>query len=288
VPNKHPLSIMATTPGYKQGAFLPKWFGRFGNNVQQISNALYYCKKYSIHFDMAPHPMIEDIDLPFGEKRMPGNENQWSYFYFMEGEECNFPDEDLRVLNFQRKDLCERYILPKLKIDHSKIEEPFDGLVIHLRGGDVFSNPHPHYVQNPLSYYLELLRIPKYQNNTIIVAEDNTHPLIPAFTKLMVPILYLPEADSLEVLLTAESLATSGVGSYAIAAALCSRNIKKLYCTNIWLDESLTPVMLKDHLDVLCMDIDPYKYIKKGDWKITNESITKLLTYTENKSFRRL
>jgi hypothetical protein len=104
----------------------------------------------------------------------------------------------------------------------------------------------------------------------------------------MIPILYLPEADSLEVLLTAESLATSGVGSYAIAAALCSRNIKKLYCTNIWLDESLTPVMLKDHLDVLCMDIDPYKYIKKGDWKITNESITKLLTYTENKSFRRL
>lgn len=288
MPNKHPLSIMATTPGYRQAAFLPKWFGRFGNNMQQISNALYYCKKYNIHFDMAPHPIIEDIDLPFGEIRMPGNENQWSYFYFMEGAECNFPDENLQVLNFQRKELCEKYILPKLKIDHGKVEESFDGLVIHLRGGDVFSNPHPQYVQNPLSYYLELLKIPKYQNNTIVVAEDNTHPLIPAFTKLMIPVLYLSEVQSLEVLLTAQSLATSGAGSYAIAAALCSKNITKLYCTDIWLEESLTPIMLKDHLEVLCMDIDPHKYIKKGDWTINNETITKLLTYTEHKLFRRL
>ena len=278
---------MATTPGYKQGAFLPKWFGRFGNNIQQLSNALYYCEKNKIHFDMAPHPLIEDIVLPFGETRMPGDENQWSYFYFLRGEECNFPGENLEVLNFQRKLICEKYIYPKLKIDHSKVEEPFDGLVIHLRAGDVFSNPHSHYVQNPLMYYTELIK-KYYIGNAIVVAEDNSHPLLSIFTRLNIPILQLSEQDSLEVLLSAEAIATSGVGSYGIAAALCSRNLKKLFCTNLWLDEGLNPTMLKDHLDVFCMDIDEYKYIKKGDWKITNETIHKLLSYTENTLFRRL
>ena len=279
---------MATTPGYKQGAFLPKWFGRFGNNIQQITNAIYYCEKYKIHFDMASHPMIDDINLPFGETKMPGDENQWSYFYFMEGKECNFPGENTAVLNFQRKLIAEKYIYPKLQIDHTKVQEPFPGLVIHLRSGDVFTNPHPNYIQNPLSYYLELLKISEYQNNTIVVAEDDKHVLVKIFQQLKIPLLYLSEKDSLEVLLSAENLATSGVGSYPIAAALCSRNIKKLYCTSIWLEESLNPKMLKDHLDVFCMDIDEYKYISKGEWKITYDILNKLLHYSENKSFRRL
>lgn len=279
---------MATTPGYKKEAFLPKWFGRFGNNIQQITNAIYYCEKYKIHFDMAPHPLIEDIVLPFGETRMPGDENQWSYFYFTKGQECNFPNENIDVLNFQRKLIAEKYIYPKLKIDHSKIEEKFDGLVIHLRSGDIYQhNTHPHYVQNPLFYYIELIKN-NYQGNTIVLVEDEKHPLISVFEKIGIPILQLSEKDSLEVLLSAEAVATSGVGSYAIAAALCSRNLKKLFCTNYWLEDSINPLMLKDHLDVLCMDIDEYKYIKKGDWKINNETIQKLLSYSENTSFRRL
>lgn len=278
---------MATTPGKKSDAFLPQWFGRFGNNIQQISNAIYYCRKHEIYFDMAPHPMIEDIELPFGEKRMPGNENQWSYFYFMKGEECNFPEEDLKVLNFQRKEICEKYIYPKLKIDHVKVEETFPGLVIHLRSGDVFSNPHSHYVQNPLFYYVKIIE-QYYQGNAIILAEDDRHPLLPIFKQSNIPVLQLSETDSLEVLLSAEAIATSGVGSYAIAAALCSRNIKKLFCTDIWLEDSLTPLMLKEHLDVFCMAIDGNKYISKGDWKITNETLQKMVSYTEDTSFRRL
>jgi hypothetical protein len=278
---------MTTTPGKKSGAFLPQWFGRFGNNIQQISNAIYYCKKYEIHFDMAPHPIIEDLVLPFGEKHMPGEDNQWSYFYFLEGQECNFPNEDITVLNFQRKEICEKYIYPKLKIDHSKVEEQFDGLVIHLRSGDVFSNPHSHYVQNPFFYYVKLID-EYYRGNTIILAEDDKHPFIPIFQKSNIPVLQLSEKDSLEVLISAEAIATSGVGSYAIAAALCSRNIKKLFCTDIWLDGSLNPSMLKDHLDVFCLAIDGNKYISKGDWKITNETIQKMLSYTEDTSFRRL
>lgn len=278
---------MTTTIGYKQGAFLPKWFGRFGNNIQQITNAIYYCEKYRIHFDMAPHPMIEDIVLPFGETKMPGKEDQWSYFYFTDGQECNFPGEDIKVLNFQRKLIAEKYIYPKLKIDHSKVEERFDGLIIHLRGGDVYTNPHPHYVQNPLHYYIELIK-KYYIGNTIAVAEDNSHPLVPLLQKMQIPVLQLSEKDSLEILLTAEAIATSGVGSYPIAAALCSKNLKKLFCTNIWLEESLNPSMLKDHLEVFCADIDSNKYINKGDWKITNETIHKMLSYNELIEFRRL
>lgn len=281
---------MATIPGTRPGAFLPRWFGRLGNNIQQISNAIYYCRDKGIHFDMAPHPFIDNIELHFGEERKPGNIDKWSYFYYFNGPECDFPDIDIVKLNSNRRQICQHLIFPYLKLDINNIlAKPFDEetLVIHLRSGDIYSNPHPNYVQNPIIYYAKLVEMygPK---NIYVLSEDRNCPINIFFLRLNIPIHVLDEKESYSILLKAKNLASSGTGSYVVSAALCSPHLKRFYCTDIWLDNSLNALMLKDHVEVYCMPIDSNKYISKGEWNSSVETLNKLLTYTEDTSFRRL
>ena len=44
-----------------------------------------------------------------------------NWFYFFEGPDKDF-DVDITDLNFKRKEICEKYILPNLKIDHDEIK----------------------------------------------------------------------------------------------------------------------------------------------------------------------
>ena len=100
--------------------FIPRWFGRLGNNIQQISNAIYFCRENRIHFTSPDHPLIKAIDIPFGtnEYKIPETSNNW--FYHFEKEYSDF-DIDIDRLNLLRKNICENYILPNLKIDHEKM-----------------------------------------------------------------------------------------------------------------------------------------------------------------------
>lgn len=239
---------------------------------------------------MAPHPFIDNIELHFGEERKPGNMDKWSYFYYFNGPECDFPDIDIDKLNNNRRQVCQHLIFPYLKLDTNNIlAKPFDEetLVIHLRSGDAYNNPHPNFIQNPLMYYAQLVEMygPK---NIYVLSEDRNCPINIFFLRLNIPIHVLDEKESYTTLLKAKNLASSGSGSYVISAALCSPNLKRYYCTDIWFENSLNASMLKEHVEVYCMPIDSNKYIKKGEWNSSVETLNKLLTYTEDTSFRRL
>ena len=268
--------------------FIPRWFGRLGNNIQQISNGIYFCEKNNIHFTSPDHPMIEAIDLPFGTNdfKIKNNSNNWFYFY--DGEESDF-NVDIDNLNFKRKEICEKYIFPKLKIDHSIVNDPLPYLncVAHIRGGDIYSySTHPAYVQNPFLFYMEVYRI--FSGNVMFVSEDENNPIVYALKHNNIPVSILSIDKTYELLLRAQNIATSGVGTFAISAAFCSRNIKRLYCTNLYLKNALNPEMLKEHLEVNIADIDDNKYIRVGEWRYTQESVDKVINYSENISFRRL
>ena len=81
--------------------FIPRWFGRLGNNIQQISNGIYFCRDNKIHFTSPDHPTIDSIDLNFGDNKfvMPPNSHNW--FYFFNGVDADF-STDVDALNFQR------------------------------------------------------------------------------------------------------------------------------------------------------------------------------------------
>jgi hypothetical protein len=266
--------------------FIPRWFGRLGNNIQQISNGIYFCERQGSHFTSPDHPMIDAIDLHFGdnEYKIPETSHNWFYFF-------NGPDADFTVnvndLNYKRKKICERYILPKLKIDHTKLEDalPENHLVVHLRSGDIFTHWPGRHPQNPLGYFLTLFNL--FEFNVSVISEDNRHPFLEVFNRLKINIEVLPIQDAYTKLLRASNIATSGIGSFPLSAALCSKNIKKFYCTDLIFEESLNPTMLKDHLEVFMMPLGD-KYIKIGEWKYSPETFEKLYNYSEYTSFRRL
>jgi hypothetical protein len=265
--------------------FIPRWFGRLGNNIQQISNAIYYCRKHGIHFTSPDHPMIEAIDINFGSNDFRINENSNNWFYFFEGPDADFK-ADVAELNKLRKNICEDYIYPKLKINHSLLEQPLSDklLVIHIRSGDLYIKWPTTHPQNPMAYYIKLCELFDY--NILILAEDENNPIVQAFDKMGATIKILDVATTYTILMQAKNLATSGAGSFAISAAFCSKNIQNFYCSNLYLTNSLNPVMLKEQLNVYKADIDGNKYIKGNEWN--PQVIDKIFNYNETILFRRL
>ena len=122
---------------------ISEWFGRLGNNLQQISNAIYYCMENKINFYCPEHQYINSFEIKFGEDK---NLNSM-FYYFNENplRECN-----IEQMNWMRPKILQDYVVPNFKVD-SNIDIDEKTLIIHIRQGDIFfQSPHPEYVQNPL------------------------------------------------------------------------------------------------------------------------------------------
>ncbi|MEO1002702.1 MAG: hypothetical protein AAFX65_06270 [Cyanobacteria bacterium J06638_7] len=110
-----------------------------------------------------------------------------------------------------------------------------DDLVVHLRSGDLFNNPHPHpgYGQPPLAYYLAILHSRPWRSVTLVF-EDEGNPVIAA---LRAAVLHLDVplrcasgslSDDLAVLLSARTL-VSGTGTFTSAVSALSRHLGTVY-----------------------------------------------------------
>jgi hypothetical protein len=265
--------------------FIPRWFGRLGNNIQQISNAIYFCRKNGISFSSPESVYLNAINYNFGSNQFKIKEDSHNWFYFYNGPDVDF-DVDIDDLNSQRKSICEEYVLPALKINHADLSTPIEDLVIHIRSGDIYSRWPATHTQNPLAYYIQLYLM--FNGKVIIVAEDIHNPIVEFLDGICSDIRILDEMESFTLLLRAKNLATSGAGSFAISSAFCSLNLENLYCTDLYLENSLNPTMLKEQLNVLMADVSGNKYFKVGEWNTAQHDISKILNYEDHISFRRL
>ena len=245
-----------------------QWYGRVGNNIQQITNAIYYCKENKINFYSPPHPLIKSFKINFGVEACPPGR----YFFLKKDFECNPGD-----LNNSRRNLCLKYVRPNFVFFTKKA---FDEktLVIHLRGGDVFSsNPPNTYVQNPLSFYKDIM---KNYENVIVVAEDYKSPIALELKKdKKITIQSTSIKNDFSTLLRAKNLVSSGVGTFSIAAALCSNNINNFYCSNYFLEEHLNPAMVQADQDINFHLKTIDGYIKIGEWENNEKQRNTMITY---------
>ena len=78
-------------------------------------------------------------------------------------------------------------------------------------------------------------------------------------------------------LLSAKNLATSGVGTFGISAALCSQNIKNFFTSDAYLTEHLNYTMLYN-TDIVVHELELKNYIPvyPCSWK-NNEQQRKLM-----------
>lgn len=256
---------------------ISNWYGRLGNNIQQICNGILFSEINNQGFFSPPHDLINvikfncDIETPVSYNR----------FFHYNTISKDF-DIDLNYLYSNIKRICELYVTPNFKFN---IGETFDDdtLVIHIRSGDIFQiefdSPHA-YTPNPLSYYINLVNM--FKKVIVVTESDNYNPIIPKLEKYNnVTIQSSDIATDFSTLLRAKNLASSGTGTFSVAAALCSLNIKNFYYTNLYLDEHLNPEMLKSSSINLVMT-NLKNYLTHYSWRNNQQQRSFILEYFNN------
>ena len=226
------------------------WSGRLGNNIQQVANCIMSAEKHKSTFEQnLDHDIISKFSVPFGDSgSASGRFYSWEALVHCEKgiyEGGNEVGVGVEQIYRKMQKVCRDYITPNLIIPHS-YPIGSDTIVMHLRSGDNYHrifDPPTNYVPNPLVFYLELIEL--YDKAIIITEPDRENPIVHELEKIdKVEIQSSTVADDFATLMNAENVALSGVGTFAMAAALCSTQIKNLYTTDLLLTEHLNYTML--------------------------------------------
>ena len=262
--------------------------GGFGNNCQQIALGIIHSQKTNSNFYITGHKRINDFKIvnnPFSH--LLRKKKHLSRFYYFdptsEDKRIDYPlnagfkyDTYQEINNVFKNTIYQNINFKDL------INIPDDQLVIHIRSGDIFTFDKTNYLQNPIVYYLDLI---KKFNKTIIVT-DSANNSSDKFTENPV-IKSLKKLDNVEIqsngfvkdfntLLSAPNLASSGVGTFVIAAALMSHRLKNFYCSDLYFRHHLNPGMLKN-IPVTTYTFKNYKKIG-SIWRNSSDDVQSMIS----------
>jgi hypothetical protein len=161
---------------------IQEWYGRLGNNIIQVKNALHIALYYGYNNVTIPHHpffktrnIIVDLSDNNEDKILYSNESACNFYF----------SNDITIIEdnvtcFSENHAKIRDILRVLFIIDYEALTPLDDdiLVIHIRSGDVFQIPNwinPEYIAPPLSYYENVINV---YSRIIIIAEDMINPII--------------------------------------------------------------------------------------------------------------
>ena len=232
------------------------------------------------------HDIISKFVIPFGEAdtNASGRFYSWEALTHCEkgiyegGNEIGVGVEHV-YRNMER--ICKVNVAPYLMLPHKPVLGS-DTIVMHLRSGDNYHrifDPPTNYIPNPLIFYLNLIE--SYDKCILITEQDRENPIVHELAKIdKVQIQSSTVEDDFATLMNAENVALSGVGTFAMAAALCSTTLKNLYTTDLLLTEHLNYTMLyKTSVDVNVMELDNYLPVFPCSWKNTEEQRKFILNY---------
>jgi len=131
-----------------------------------------------------------------------------------------------------------------------------------------------------LIFYLNLIE--SFDKCILITEPDDKNPIVHELKKIdKVQIQSSTVAEDFATLMSAKNLALSGVGTFAMAAALCSSKIKNLYTTDLLLTEHLNYTMLfNTDVEVHVMELgDEYIPVYPCSWANTEEQRQFILDY---------
>jgi hypothetical protein len=268
---------------FQNFAILEK-YGRTGNNLQQVALASLFSQARNTNFYYHGDEFFNTFEII--NNNMSSNfaifKKKYDFYFFA--------GKQKYINTYPMNKISEKYIYqniesvfkdiikPNLKF-LKFIEIPDETLIIHIRSGDIFEkNKYPGYVQNPIDYYLPL--IDKYKDCLIVTDKKQNNPVIPLLLKYdNVKIQSSDQFTDFNTLYSAKNLATSGVGTFPIAAALLSSNLENFYYSDYYLKEHLNPNMVNSK------SINHYKikiknYIPDNQWKNTKSNLNKMISNT--------
>lgn len=263
------------------------WSGRLGNNIQQVANCLMlaeYCN-HAIYQNLE-HDIIRQFSLSFGDEQPSASGRFFSWQPLVHCEKGIFEGENeigisKEYVHTNMRRVCRDYISKILRLPEKKSIGD-NTIVMHLRSGDNYHrvfDPPTNYIPNPLIFYLNLIE--SFDKCILITEPDRENPIVHELMKISkVQIQSSTIEDDFATLMSAKNVALSGVGTFAIAAALCSHQIENLYTTDLLLTEHLNYSMLfNTEVIVNVMELKNYLPVFPCSWKNTKEQRKFILEY---------
>jgi len=263
------------------------WSGRLGNNIQQVANCIMSAKFNNQEFvQTLDHDIISKFVISFGD----GNSNASGRFYAWEplvhcekgclegGNEIGITKEHVYE---NMHETCKKFVSPFLALPKKEVIGD-ETIVMHLRSGDNYHrifDPPTNYIPNPLIYYLNL--IDSFEKVILITEPDDKNPIVHELKKIgKVQIQSSTVADDFATLMNAKNVALSGVGTFAMAAALCSSVLENLFTTDLLLTEHLNySMLLNTSVNVHVMELENYLSVFPCSWRNTEEQRKFILEY---------
>lgn len=245
------------------------WYGRTGNNIFQVGNALVHAYFNKSVFSCPNHELFHSFSAPFGYTPPSSG-----WYFHVDPEAYG----GLATFTALRLKLIQEFLLPKLSLpaidaDLRKLID--DGAVVaHARGGDVFQNTPPsNYIQHPLDFYLHLQKIHK---KVILLFEDKTNPVVTELSKDPDFHLYSHQASvDFSIFSQARSIALGGVGTFVPSACLLNKNLTNIYYSSV---APIAPY-LPNSTQINQIYIGLPDYIPENMWTASEEQKNLMLKY---------
>jgi len=203
-----------------------KWHGRLGNNIEQLHNAILIALFYNYTIRFPKHKFFNTTSIVL---------NKEPVIKTISDEHEFFNRETVKNINsalFSENNARSLEILQGCFVIKAATIKPLgsNDVVIHIRSGDIFNvNPHPLYVQPPLSFYTQLLNDKKF-DAIYLIAEDTKNPCIDALLKVYPYIHYTKNTleDDIRILLSGKHIIGS-TGSFVRSLLKMTNNAVSLY-----------------------------------------------------------
>ena len=268
------------------------YYGGFGNNLQQLALGAMYAELYKNNFYSKDHKLVNTFSIInnnfsdfFAKYRFDSRfynfENISEKFTNSPTTDTPLKNKDAKYYNENFYKIFQEIIEPNLNFKKD-LEIDDQTLVIHIRSGDIFEKNedniilgHDYYLQNPLIYFQNLIE--KYDKTILVAAKPFNNPVIEILSRDdRVTLNSSNIADDFNTLLNAKNLATSGVGTFSIAAALSSKKLKNFYYSNLFFFHHLNPTMVKNATH---HTYSFKNYLKIGDeWRGTKDQVDRMLS----------
>jgi hypothetical protein len=260
---------------------ITNWYGRIGNNIIQIVNAILFCqangyKTLKLPADMKSLNKLFDIpnEIPIVKKTLDDNVKltcQWNppYMHWFFGR-C------MSMTKGMFKSTLEQYLVPHftnstLTACHKEHLTPFMGLTIHLRSGDT-SRQSMHTSQTAYascSFFEKVVYDQKFKDVRVVTEADLSHPCIP-FLRTRLPEMGVPvhfESNSVEqdacALMNAKYIAVGSWSTFSQTLELLNDRITKSFLP-VPPEGSITTSM-DNHCDTVVRGQRPRTYIYQVD-----------------------
>ena len=252
---------------------LESWFGRLGNNIVQLNNAIHIALYYKHNIVFKEEHELFNLKLISDYFSKYKNEEIISgKFYYRN--QTNYPHYIYNKNNEEKIKLLKDAFLIK---NVNKLDE--NDLVVHIRSGDIFNTCiNNDYIPPPLSYYIEEINKVKYKK-LIILSENKENPIVDKLLNIYKNAIYNENSlkEDIKIILGTSQIIYS-VGSFIPSLLKISNNIK--YSVGFNLPKNLDYSMFKHPW--LHSDKNEEYFKKLYPWKCTKEQIDFMLSFKLN------